>query len=227
MTASAPHLETITNKISKSKLNVETKEVFSLLLTYFDHILREKNSQANDLKDRVSTLEKKVEKLESLIDQTSQYERRDTLIISGEGIPISTPEENCKKIVIELFRQQLRLNIDERDVSVAHRIGRKTDNQPDKRNIIIKLCRRDLVSEIYNACRQLRPKFFVNDSLTPTRSKIAYVLRQLKKKFPEKIKGCRTYNGEPRVMLAEAPAPLTRSSAAGPRQKNEASYHLN
>ena len=125
MTASAPHLETITNKISKSELNVETKEVFSLLLTYFDHILREKNSQANDLKDRVSTLEKKVEKLESLIDQTSQYERRDTLIISGEGIPISTPEENCKNIVIELFRQQLRLNIDERDVSVAHQLAAK------------------------------------------------------------------------------------------------------
>ena len=59
MTASAPHLETITNKISKSELNVETKEVFSLLLTYFDHILREKSSQVDDLKDKVSTLEKK------------------------------------------------------------------------------------------------------------------------------------------------------------------------
>ena len=220
MSPNATILDSITTKINSAKLSSETKEVFSLLLSYFDHVLSEKNSVAEELKERVSLLENKVEKLEASMDNTSQYDRRDTLIISGDSIPISSPEENCKKVVIDLFLAKLHLNIDQRDISVTHRVGRKMNNAPDKRNIILKLCRRDLIPEIFNACRQFRPeKFFISESLTPTRNKICYVIRQLKKKFPGKIRGCRTHNGEPRVILADAPAPLTRSSAASARQK--------
>ena len=93
------------------------------------------------------------------------------------------------------------MNIGETDVSVAHRIGRKPNGTVDRRSIIIKLCRRDLVRDIYSACKELKPSFYVNDSLTPTRSKIAFTIRQLKNKFPDKIKGCRSYNGEPRASI--------------------------
>ena len=95
------------------------------------------------------------------------------------------------------------MDIDPRDISVAHRHGRVNEaSNSNKRPIIIKFCRRDLVSEIFKACRRHKPKFYVNEQLTPLSSKIMHRLRQLKKKKPGKVKGCVSQNGEPRVFLA-------------------------
>ena len=141
-------------------------------------------------------------------------------MLSGASVPVAVQGENCKTIIRNLFREHLQLNLNETDVSTAHRIGRKQPGSVDKRNIIMKLCRRDLVRDIYAACKNMKPPFFINDSLTPLRSKISFVLRQLKKKFPAKVKGCRSYDGKPRVFIA-AEGPQTRSrnsTEASPQQ---------
>ena len=212
----------LTTKIQKSKLPNETKEILTLLMSFFNEVLQEKNSKAVELQQQVDTLEKKVEKLEASIDQTSQYERRDTIVLSGPSIPNVSQGENCKTIARDLFREHLRMNIEENDISTAHRIGRQQNENPDKRNIILKLCRRDQVRDIFASCKTMRPPFYVNDSLTPTRNKICYVLRQLKKKYPGKIKGCSSFNGVPRVFLQEQ-GPTTRhhfSSRSGNQSIN-------
>lgn len=59
----------------------------------------------------------------------------------------------------------------------------------------MKLCRRDLKTDILSACRQIRPKFYINESLTPARNTIMYALRKARKKFPAKISFCRSYDG--------------------------------
>ena len=73
----------------------------------------------------------------------------------------------------------------------------------------------------YSACKELKPSFYVNDSLTPTRSKIAFTIRQLKNKFPDKIKGCRSYNGEPRASIVNEGENVrrTRNSTMSTRPK--------
>ena len=76
------------------------------------------------------------------------------------------------------------------DISTARRIGKKPLNQQvDKRNIILKLRRRDVKADILYACRQLKPRFYVNESLIPTRNSIIYVLRCVKKKPQAKVIG--------------------------------------
>jgi len=56
--------------------------------------------------------------------------------------------------------------------------------------------------------------------LAPLRSKISYVLRQLKTKFPAKVKGCRSYDGKLSVFIAtEGPQTRSRNSTeASPQQ---------
>ena len=115
------------------------------------------------------------------MDETSQNERWEAIIASGPSIPIVFSRENCMTII----RDELSMNINADDISISLRIGRQQRNgTEDRRNIIIKHCRRDLVHEIYANFRTMKPNLFVNDFLTPLRSKICYVLRQLKKKFP-------------------------------------------
>ena len=93
------------------------------------------------------------------------------------------------------------MNVNPADISIAHRIGRKPNGR-DRRHIIFKLCRRDLVGDIFEACKATKPPFYINTSLTPLRNKILYGLRLLKRKFPTVVKGCRsTPTGEVTVFI--------------------------
>ena len=95
--------------------------------------------------------------------------------------------------------------------------GKKRQNRGDKRNSIFKLCRRDLTAEIFPACKQFMSQtsqpFFINQSLTPLRSKIFYGLRQLKKKFPSVIKFCRSQSGNVLAFVKEAGSISTENPA--------------
>ena len=95
------HVSDIMNKIDHAKLSGESKQIFSLLLSYFDGILKEKDSQVNELKDRVFFLEQRVSTMEKSIDNVNQYERKDALIVSGPSIPNVSVGEDCKKIVLD------------------------------------------------------------------------------------------------------------------------------
>ena len=93
------------------------------------------------------------------------------------------------------------MQIQKTEFSIAYGLGPKPKSGPDRRNIIFKLCRRELVPEIFKACKQLKPSFYVNVSLTPLRSQLMYTIRQLKQKFPEKIEGCRNFDGNVFIFL--------------------------
>ena len=154
-----------------------------------------------------------VQSLRSDIDSNEQYERKDTLIVSGPDHPVASQNENSKIMVKNLLSEAC-VTVNLNDISIAHRIGRKPiDAQArDKRGLIFKLCRRDLVQTIFNACKRTKPSFYVICSLTPTRNKILYLLRQLKKKFPAMLKGCRALNGDVVAFVAQ-PRPDPVSSA--------------
>ena len=48
---------------------------------------------------------------EASVTLSNQYVRRDTLIISGEDIPNSSPEKNCRATAIEKFHEKLHLQL--------------------------------------------------------------------------------------------------------------------
>ena len=83
------------------------------------------------------------------------------------------------------------------DISTAHRLGpRKPNQSEDRRQLIVKLCRRDLKRDIIMASkRQSSPTIFVNESLTPKRKSMLDAVRKMKREHPNLVKGCSTIDG--------------------------------
>ena len=190
-------MQTLNALLNECDLSSESLKIVKKMFEYFETKLARKDEQIREtlntvkelqeeikelrkVEKKVEILEKTVETLKIKIDENEQYERRGTLIMSG-AIPPAQSDEDCSTIVRSIFRER-NLIINKEDISIAHRIGRKRpEGNIDNRNRIVKLTRRDLKSDIINACKQRDPKVYINESLTPTRSTISYVLRQVKK----------------------------------------------
>ena len=187
-----------------SLLTKEGKLIVSLIFKRFDQMeqtLKAKDEKISALESSMNKLQKRLDTLEQQIDSNSNYERRDTLVISG-NIPQAQPNENCIDIVRNSIKNEMRLIIDEKDISTAHRLGRKPENgQRDKRSIIFKLCRRETKRDILQACRTSKPKFYINEHLTPTRSTIMFALRKAHQMDPNKIGVARTREGNVTVQV--------------------------
>ena len=51
----------------------------------------------------------------------------------------------------------------------------------DKRNIMFKPCNRDVKQNILKSCKVVKPKkFYINESLTPLRNTVLYVMRNIR-----------------------------------------------
>ena len=184
-----------------ASLSKEGQHIVSVILAGFQAIMMRKSQEVADLQRTVKVMHDRIEKLEEIVDNNSSYERRDTLVISGD-IPPAKENENCATIVSELVREQLSLNLKREDISTAHRIGRKPlPGKVDKRGIIFKLCRRDIKRDILFACREQKPKYYINEHLTPIRNTILYALRKAKAKHPVKVSSCRSVDGNVTVYL--------------------------
>ena len=146
----------------------------------------------------VRQLRKKVNRLENAADAQDQYSRKDSVILSGPSVPDMHQEENCPELVKKLLKSQLNVDINLTDISVTHRLGPITSSSnPNKRNIYVKFCRRDLARYAVAASRSKKiPTFFCSESLTPLRRNIFHSLRQLRKKHSSIIKGCTTLAGK-------------------------------
>ena len=152
----------------------------------------EKDITINSLKMHVSQLEKKLEesdaKFEEKIECTEAYERRDTLIISG-SVPPAATSEATSKVVIELVKKKFpQVQIENSDISVSHRLQSKRPNRQGVTpppNIYVKLVRRELKRELIEASRkqprESHDRIFINESLTPKRTRIRQTLLNMKK----------------------------------------------
>ena len=177
-----------------------------------------KDKEIDNLKLEVNTLHVKLANLEERIDDADAYERKDTVVISGDAVPQVQTGENCNDIVCQLVKDQLKINMTPSDISTSHRLGQKpTNQQPDRRNIIAKLCRRDLKRTLVNTCRQLKPNLYVNDHLTPVRNTIMYVLRKMKGRFPGIVSGSTSIDGRVFVWIKKPTPEIAGSTENTPR----------
>ena len=88
------------------------------------------------------------------------------------------------------------MNLVEYELIIAHPIGEKPINGFDNGKIFLKPTRKQLTHRIsYTTC-ELNPTFYVNYYFIHTRSKINYIIRQLKMNYPNKIKGHHSYNNK-------------------------------
>ena len=200
-----PPKRNVVGNLDVTKLSEESKLIVSLLRdeirlmkTELIDLVNSKNEKIVKCENEIVLLKTEVRKLKNELDDTDAYQRRETVILSGNGVPEGNNDENCKAVVCDLVKNQLKLNLNPEDISTAHRLGRKPDSQrPDKRNIIVKLCRRDLKHDLIRASRtQVAPRnLYVNESLTPTRKKILFHLRQMKRAHPGIVSGCSSVEG--------------------------------
>ena len=149
--------------------------------------------------DNLENSPAEIQELHNAVDSTNQYARRGAFTLAGKDgeIPIFSENESSKLIVIDKIHSHTGIKLEETDISIAHRLGRKPESTEDRRPIRFRLVRRDLGPLIVSACKDRRPPIFVNPSLTPLRAKIFHELRKLKSEHGQIIKSCRaTLNGE-------------------------------
>ena len=190
-------------------------------ITKLEKLITEQNVKMDLISAENSSLREKVAALENSLDDEDAYVRRETIIFNGTAIPASTQGEICNNVIRAVIKNKLKIDIQESDISVAHRAGKKPTTQgPDRRGIQVRFCRRDLKREIMMTRRDNSDDsntLYSNESLTPKRSKILYTLRQMKKKFPAIIKGCTSQDG--RVYAFTPSASTSASSSIRPKDR--------
>ena len=190
------------------------QELFTDMKNEFQLICQQNTERIERLEGEVTSLQKKIKKLEEKGEKNEAYSGRDCIILSGPGLPKGSSSENCCQVALNALKSKINITVDPKDVSVAHRLGKPpTDSNEDSRKIIVKLCRRDLKSDIMGAAKAMKPSnFFVNESLTPQSQTISFVLRKARKDFPNLVSGSSTQDGVNYVWLKP-----TNAQASGAR----------
>ena len=173
--------------------------------------LTSKDEMIETLRAELGLVRRKVIDLENKVETTEVYEPRETIVVSGSDLPPVTEEEDSSEIFTELVRNKIGVTIEKTNIWVAHRLGPKLTTQtPDKRNIIVNFCRREDKHDVMKAWKTVRPRnLFVNESLSRNRSNLMYGQRQVKKRFPDKVAGCGSFDGKVCVWL-KSPNPDSR-----------------
>ncbi|KAK3892794.1 hypothetical protein Pcinc_003382 [Petrolisthes cinctipes] len=170
--------------------------------TYFskvEHLITANNRQIDQMQTKINKLENKIINLETTIDDVDQYERRDTVIISGPSLPDESTNENPCDLIVNTIKHHLHVNMTHADINVAHRIGRIT--QGKTRPIIVKLQNRIKKSELVQACITVKPQLYINESLTPKRREIYTVIRRIRTQHKHLFQQCHTSDGRIIVKL--------------------------
>ena len=179
-------------------------------------------SQVKELKAENLSLAKKVATLENSLDDEDAYVRRETVIFNGSAIPPAATGEICNNVIRKVIKDKLHIELNESDISVAHRAGKKPSSQgPDCRGIQVRFCRRDIKRQLMMIRKDNSDRsntLYTNESLTPKRRSILFTLRQMKKKFPDLVKGCTSQDGRVYAFTPSAsstnsrPQPTSRPS---------------
>ena len=128
------------------------------------------------------------------IDNIDQYERTDTVVVSGPSLPPETAQENTKNLIVATFKDHLKINIRHEDMSLAHRLGAAHQNR--NRPVIVKLVNRSLKHNLVEACISLKPELYINESLAPKRCNNFKQVLAVRKAHRHKFQQCHTKDGK-------------------------------
>ena len=178
------HQSTIMDLISGNleTLSQEGKTIVSTIVKALTLSIREIDQTIQTVKNKVFSLENQIAQLQDQLDDIDQYERRDTIIISSPALPEEQAMENTTDITVKTIKDNLHINIEHKDINISQRLGPKQQNKT--RPIIAKLVNRSKKSEIMEACVTVKPKIYVNESLTPKRRSIYSTILEIRKKKP-------------------------------------------
>ena len=193
------NFSTVSTSLKKETLTVkQLKEITQNLVTFSSQLAQTVgfiSAKYDDIlarqlaaDEQVLSLKKENADLRVQLDEMKQYSYRENVEITG--VP-ETDGENTVQIVMNMA-QRFGVQIDEKDISTAHRVPTRTAAGNGK-NIIARFVRRDKRSELIRAAKNQhktnRPtlsttrgneaQIYINDHLTP---KNKYLLSEAKKR---------------------------------------------
>ena len=127
--------------------------------------------------DEIDDMNERIEELEARSDDNEQYHRRLCLRIDGVALKDGEDGESgpeCLKLVKDLIKKEMKVNIPEMAFDRAHRIGsvkEDADTQKRSRQIIVRFTTWSHRTQVYRA-RKKTEKFRVRLDLTYRRAKI-------------------------------------------------------
>ena len=141
-------------------------------------ILEVTNKVIEDHENKISELSNKNRELEAKIDSLQQYSRRNSVRIFG--IPENN-EEDIQEKVLEIFRENLKLEITADHVDACHRVGKRSTGSETKvntrstkstkpqppRGVIVKFVNHNYRQRVYDGKRCLKgTKIVIREDLT-------------------------------------------------------------
>ena len=160
---------------------------------------RERENKYIEMQNECVSLKKTVAAQNDKIDELEQYTRRESLVLSGDVLPVAANNEDTTFIACKLINDKIgdhQLQIQPEDIAISHRLGNKPNNGTDKRRIIARFVRRSLKFQVLKAARSKKPdNLFITESLTPTRQLITRALHKMRKDHPRIVTKYYTNNG--------------------------------
>ena len=162
----------------------------------------------NDLESRFEKLENRVHYAEVALCDIQQYTRRNCLLITG--IPESNKKddngkfvhEDTDKVIIELAKNELELDIRPEDIDRSHRATRAR-NEPDRkpRAIVAKFTTYNTRDKVIKARRRLKGKGIgIQELLTHSRQSIFNHAQQAVKDVP-RFMNTWTWDGNVSILI--------------------------
>ena len=114
-----PPKRTVVGGLDTAKLGEEGKLIVSLLRDEIRSMKAElielvnaKNEKIEKCESEIVLLKTEVRKLKNELDDTDAYQRRDTVILSGNGVPEGNNDENCKNVVCNLVKKPTKVKFE-------------------------------------------------------------------------------------------------------------------
>lgn len=115
------------------------------------------------------------------IDKLEQYMRRDNIRISGIKEEEGETEDILEAKVLGLANN-LGVELESRDISVAHRLGKPTEGNKDRpRPVIVRLCQRKKKTQIMKKKKEMKTwkdVIYMNEDLTPLRVALLKIVKE-------------------------------------------------
>ena len=144
-------MDQLKNQIKDEVLS-EVKASISNQMGNMEGQIFELQNENAALKSRIDKLEKQTDiiqdnKVQNVLND--QYARRSNMVVFGL---LEAKKENCVEKVIQVIHQHLKINLQPREIEIAHRLGRSNGNRP----MIVKFRFRDTKWDIMKSRKMLK-----------------------------------------------------------------------
>ena len=171
---------------------------------YLERSLASMQNETYSYTSDIKKLKTQIESLEKELYQFQQYNRRESVEISG--IPDNIEQNKLETTIINILRRVGVWNLESYEIAACHRLRRKLGNEHTQR-VIVRFTNRKRVFQCLQARKYLRdniyehPKMYIHDSLCQKYKDLFEECLKLKENGD--LKKIWTYNGIINIKLTE------------------------